>query len=137
VVGEASRTVHPAGERTVTHETLILDEGVQGQGFATRYNAQVEESYRASGVERVELTANVDVGGYSWARAGYDFRDDQARADVADLARERFGDEFQSVLSNPDSSPIDFAMVGHTPGATTWPGKELMLESTWDGVKNL
>lgn len=145
-VGEATRTVQPAGTRTVTHETLTLVEDVQGQGFATRFNAQAEASYRASGVERVELTANIDVGGYSWARAGYDFKDDDSRSAVAELAREQLSSsgisdsaraEFESVLGNPDSSPIDFAMVGHTPGATTWPGKEMMLDSTWDGVKVL
>ena len=35
------------------------------------------------------------------------------------------------------ASPLDLAMVGHTPGAKTWPGKEIMLESDWQGVKML
>ncbi len=46
-------------------------------------------------------------------------------------------DEFWRIRRDPASTPLDVAMVGHTPGATTWPGKEIMLDSDWQGVKML
>lgn len=57
----------------VDHSELSLTPGAQGAGFAARFNARSEEFYRAQGFQDIQLTANVDVGGYAWARQGYDF----------------------------------------------------------------
>jgi GNAT superfamily N-acetyltransferase len=151
-VGQASRTiVRPNGDEPgyVIHQDLELQPGVQGTGFGSRFNAHAEEVYREQGMDRIELGANVDVGGYAWARAGYDFQpvgEDgiDTRSFVAQRAREKAGgyddatgQEIERVASKPDAAPIEFAMIGHTPGATTWPGKEIMLGSSWSGVKKL
>ena len=65
---------YDADELLVAHHDLLdLDGDVQGQGFAEAFNSHLEAWYRASGVDRIELTANIDVGGYAWARAGYDY----------------------------------------------------------------
>lgn len=145
-VGQAERAILPAGQRTVRHDGMALEPGMQGQGFATRFNAHAEESYRAHGIEKITTTANIDVGGYSHARAGYDFATPDARRQVAELAlarRSRFSDpikaEIDRVAGNPHSSPIDFAMIGHgQPGQPVdWPGKQIMLGSQWEGVKTL
>jgi hypothetical protein len=145
-VGQACRTIHPAGQSRVNHNYLVLDQGQRGQGFATRFNDHAEEAYRANGIRMITLHANIDVGGYAWARAGYDFRNGQtrrataARAYVESVKR---GDppevlrRFSGLLGDEKTTPLDLAMVGHTPGATTWPGKEIMLESDWQGVKML
>jgi hypothetical protein len=151
-VGQAYRTiVRPSGDKPgyVSHEDFELNPGVQGTGFGSRWNARAEEVYREQGMDRVTLGANIDVGGYAWARAGYDFQpkgDDgyDSRQVVASHARQKAGNydaatraEIDRVASNPKASPIDFAMIGYVPGATTWPGKEIMLESSWSGVKEL
>jgi len=144
-VGMAERTIHPAEQRTVQHGGMVIEEPFQGQGFATRYNAHQEAAYRAHGIREITLTADIDVGGYSWARAGYDFADDVARSTVANRAREtgrrKFNIDVQAeiarVADNPNSTPIEFAMIGWQPGASTWPGKQIMLGSVWDGVKVL
>lgn len=147
-VGEA--TFHISGDgQTVYHSALVLEDGVQGQGFATRQMIHVVDAYRRAGVKTMTLDANHDVGGYAWARAGFSF--DQGRAartghgrdEIAGRFRNRASqypahqEEMRRVASDPDASPIDFAMVGHTPGAKTWPGKEIMLESTWAGKLDL
>lgn len=143
-VGEATRTILRPDQRAVRHDGMGIEPGFQGQGFATRFNAHVEESYRAHGIDRIELNANIDVGGYAWARAGYDFRDDGARsaalvhmAKQAENYSQAVRDEVNRAIRNRDVTPIELAMIGYTPGATTWPGKEMLLGSTWDAVKRL
>ena len=145
-IGEACRTMHPASQARVNHNYLVLDEGQRGQGFATRFNAHAEETYRANGIKMITLHANIDVGGYAWARAGYDFRNSQTRrstgadAYVASAKRsdpQPVTDQFRKLAYDDKATPLDIAMIGHTPGATTWPGKEIMLESDWQGVKML
>lgn len=142
-VGVISRAIHH-DTNSVGHSSINLDRGLRGQGFATRFNANAEQKYREAGVESIRLHAGSTVGGYAWARAGYGFADPASRQDVGARALEAGGkysasvrSEIRRVVDNPNSSPIDFAMIGHTAGAETWPGKEIMLGSEWDGVKIL
>ena len=145
-VGESVRTIHPPGQARVNHNYLVLDKGIRGQGFATRFNAQAEDAYRANGIKIITLHADIDVGGYAWARAGYDFRSNQTRsatvawAYVQAITRNyppEVTREFRDLMMSGRATPLDLAMVGHTSGALTWPGKEIMLESDWQGVKTL
>lgn len=146
VVGEAVRTIRPANQRTVRHDGMALQPGMQGQGFATRFNAHAEESYRAHGIQRITTNANIDVGGYSHARAGYDFANNESRsAAIVHMVTtpkypsypQAVRDQVNAAIRNNNVTPIELAMIGHTPGATTWPGKEMLLGSMWEGVKTL
>lgn len=144
-VGWAGFEISPDG-KSVEHSGMELTENFQGQGFATRQMVHVVDSYKRSGVKEMTLTANSDVGGYAWARAGFQFRDSAARDTVAAhahaMARARNYDpdiraQIGRVANNPNSSPADYAMIGHVGGAKMWPGKEIMLDSTWDGILSL
>lgn len=89
-VGEFIRTIKldDQGRIVAHHSELSIDPALQGSGFAKAFNDNLLDWYRRSGVHRVELTANIDVGGYAWARAGYDFKDaDAARVFVEDSIR--------------------------------------------------
>lgn len=154
-VGTGTRSIGPASRREVTHQGFNIDPSLQGQGFMTRYNAQVEQAYREHGIERVTLHAGAGgdaefraIGAYAWARAGYQFETPAAREVVARAARDYAAKadlspamraEIKRVAANPNATPADFAAIGRTPGATTWPGKEIMLGNPagWSGVKVL
>lgn len=60
----------------VEHAYLKLERRHQGQGFAKAFNEYLYDWYRDSGVDHVKVHANIDVGGYTWARQGFDFRDE-------------------------------------------------------------
>jgi GNAT superfamily N-acetyltransferase len=60
---------------SVYHKLLQLDPSVQGSGFAAAFNAQAMQYYRQAGYKQVTLHADIDVGGYAWARQGFNFRD--------------------------------------------------------------
>lgn len=87
------------GQRVVQHDFLRLDETVQGQGLASSMNHRAEAYYRASGVDAIELTAaggGDNVGGYAWARAGYNWDPKvtpRVNLDGLELARSRTPDE--------------------------------------------
>lgn len=144
--GSAIFRISPDG-KTVHHSEMELEEDFQGQGFATRQMLHVLDSYRELGVERMTHRANSDVGGYAWARTGFEFETPGARATIAANFEthakytHRYSEdvraEMRRVARNPHASPIDFAMVGHQSGMTTWPGKEIMLRSAWDAVMEL
>jgi hypothetical protein len=90
-VGKTERTFHRGNgddpdARWVSHDLLYLDKDQQGAGFAQEFNAHMENAYRDSGVSHIRLEANIDVGGYAWARQGYDFADQATAEKIRDRA---------------------------------------------------
>lgn len=63
----------PDGSRHAVHKVLTLKTNHQGQGFAKAFNAHNFDWYREHGIGLVHLNADIDVGGYAWAREGYDW----------------------------------------------------------------
>lgn len=61
------------GRLYVAHELLKIQRKYQGSGFQAQFNGNLIDWYKRSGAAYVKVGANIDVGGYTWARAGYDF----------------------------------------------------------------
>lgn len=157
-VGTFTRTLvrEPGGPFVAYHTQLTLDPDVQGQGFAKAFNAQALDWYRSAGVDRIELQANDDVGGYSWARQGFDFKNERAASRVLSRLRK--------LTDNPDTDDVqrraaldlldradrtgfgnsgfptayEVSQVGRQFGMgrdDRWAGKEAMLDSSWAAVR--
>lgn len=73
----------------VSHDWLRLERNVHGSGFANAFNGQLIDWYRRSGVKRVEVHADIDVGGYTWARQGFDFRSEVDANSILNKLRRR------------------------------------------------
>ena len=101
-VGDFERGIdlNADGTLSVVHEELLLNSNVQGQGFAEGFNNQAFSWYRSIGVDRVSLLANSDVGGYAWARAGYDWKDDDP-SNLLEI-QERINRARQGALTMPN-----------------------------------
>lgn len=56
----------------VYHALFSLSDQHQGEGLAKDFMRGSVETYLAHGLDRIELGANIDVGGYAWARYGFD-----------------------------------------------------------------
>ncbi|GLY08245.1 ADP-ribosyltransferase [Actinoplanes sp. NBRC 101535] len=164
-VGQAIRAfaLQRGEEPQLFNELLRLHKTVQGSGFANRFAARNEQFAAAHGFTKVGLSANLDVGGYAWARAGFDFANtDSAESignDAAGLIANRGKDgtwddatvtamqglvdrTTQAASLDEMPTPMEWAMVGWTPEsgsgrAAMWPGKQLMLDASWSGVKRL
>lgn len=73
----------PNGDLVAKHELLALNQkGLTGHGFGHEFNKQSEEFYKAQGVKRIMLQANITVGAYAWAKQGYDWADRETRDDA-------------------------------------------------------
>jgi GNAT superfamily N-acetyltransferase len=72
--GVFHRQVSKDGAR-VHHSMFDLEPQFRGKGFATAFNKHVFMRYKELGIKRVELLANMEVGGYAWARQGFRPRD--------------------------------------------------------------
>lgn len=79
------------GSLEAEHAFLELDRRAQGSGFASEFNGNLYDWYRRSGVARVRVHADIDVGGYTWATQGFDFDNDSQRDRVLTRAK-RFVD---------------------------------------------
>ncbi|WP_285555037.1 hypothetical protein [Actinoplanes regularis] len=64
---------NPDGTVEVHHEKLKLDRWWQGRGFSRAFNNHMEGWYVESGVDRITLRAAMDIGGYVWARDGFNW----------------------------------------------------------------
>lgn len=60
---------------TIEHEWFTLDDSYQGTGLATAWNAYAFDYYKRAGYKGVTVHADLTVGGYTWARQGFDFDD--------------------------------------------------------------
>lgn len=141
----------------VHNSYLKINKDYQGQGIAQAIYRNQEDWLIREGVPTITIEANIDVGGYAWARAGFDYKDAaEARRHISSMMQKSIGhygpddpttkqlaaikDQLDSVRDDPESefpTPFEISNVGYTPGAKTWPGKELMLGTHWEAIKYL
>lgn len=161
-VGHGDRAFYRGddGNLAAVHELLTLDPEVQGSGFAAAFNGNLTNWYRDQGVSRVELIANVDVGGYAWASNGYDFVDEDSAARVLRRLRGRLegadgpsAEAGRDILRRAESEPFgsagyptafEISQIGRPPNLSSrvagetgqsWLGRDVMLGSVWEGVR--
>lgn len=69
----AKRTIF-LKDRLVYHDLFDVKDEFQGYGIGQYAHDRLMNLYRSQGIESVELEANIDVGGYTWARFGFDWK---------------------------------------------------------------
>lgn len=159
-VGTTQRIFRNTGGKLwVYHAYLSLNRNVQGQGFAEAWNGHLMNWYTESGLDRIEVTANIDVGGYTWARQGFDWKDSYGAQHIGERlgyqltgsnARRYTAEQVSAAQSVSDRlsrahfgdsdypTAYEVSQAGRLPGQgkeDAWPGKTAMLGSTWSGVK--
>jgi hypothetical protein len=74
------------GNSYVDQSFMEIPAHLQGGGLAARWAAQLQTQYRENKLKYVTVHADIDVGGYAWAKAGFDFKNPEAgRRMVGDL----------------------------------------------------
>lgn len=94
-VGGFARSISDDG--SVHHDLMQLSRSAQGAGFAREFNAHAEDVYRANGITEIELEADIDVGGYAWAKAGY-----QWDYDVGNPPTDHIRSRLDDLMADPD-----------------------------------
>jgi hypothetical protein len=80
---------------TVTHENFVINDAAQGRGIAEEFYAWNEHAYAKAGFKSITMLANMDVGGYAWAKAGFHW-DHETGAEVS----QKFDDLRQAMSYN-------------------------------------
>lgn len=83
-----SKDMHPDDGRdvhSVEHHVLDLPKHMQGKGGAKELLSNSQHFYDKHGVDKIELTAGLDIGRYAWARMGF-----TARSKDVDVYRKAF-----------------------------------------------
>lgn len=139
------------GYLIVDNDLLDLEPSAQRQGFSAAFYDALDAYYERSGVDLTRVHASLGVGGYAWARRGFDWNP------------KRLGESFSNIrtrirmmLGNPTVSAGDKRILQdiadlfdeNDPGGG-WPipsdlarlsgddaqlGRTLMLGSSWYGI---
>ena len=64
-------SIGKSGSLIVQNEQLQIPESLQGSSINKDLFSSALDLYKAKGVSKVQLSANVDVGGYAWFRYGF------------------------------------------------------------------
>ena len=129
------------GSLVVHHEVFRIPMSAQGSGLAKTVLADSYDTYMNIGVDRIETHANLDVGGYAWARFGFKADDPADLANqLMERAREmppRLASRVKKIIETHAYDPnLPWIVAGITDGDDKV-GKGLLLDSEWDGTLDL
>lgn len=145
-IGSISRVLYPSEGRAY-HSYLRLDK--TGVGWARQLLANQMEVYKTTGISKVDLGANIDVGSYAWAKYGWL---PKTPGDWTDLARTlsikliRLKRSLQpgvpemvnQLLQSPDPRTIWKISDLTAPVVKDLTlGKALLMNESWDGRLDL
>lgn len=122
------------------HEIFTLRDGSQGVGVAKTVLASQIALYQKLGIHTVSLHANIDVGGYAWAKYGFapkytDWM--QLRQTIKDKLSFMIFD-----LTVGEANGLSKLVASDDPKAIwaiadSWHGKKLLIKTQWEGELNL
>lgn len=126
----------------IRHDFFELPDRMQGGGYAKDVLGAGLESYQEMGVEEIVLQANISVGGYAWARAGFVPRSPE---DFRWYMNERLltkalpEEDYRLVKTLIDTTPAEtlaYDLAKATLGDRKI-GKELLLGAKWEARMDL
>lgn len=125
-------------KKVVYHDVFNLPSELQGKGLSKSVFRELFKSYESMGIDRVEVLANMDVGGYCWGRYGFSAK----TSEIKDLVQRRFSEE---VISQNDFEEVSEILKMSGPNirmdeiANLKCGKALLLSNKvkWRGFIDL
>lgn len=125
--------------KNVTHSLFDIPPALQGKGMSKDVLQAFYKQYKNMNLNNIKIHANKDVGGYAWARYGFQmenkqdilfFIDDISQDTVTkDLARRLVDDFYKNRHIN---TPFPMNLISDT----SW-GKNFLLKSDWNGFLDL
>ena len=143
------------GKITISNDLFKLAERDQEQGFGKQITSNLVDVADHIGASKIELEANINIGGYAWARYGFapskegfkNFTDrlikdnpekiaaltPSQKKELDDIIEQKMLFNSQATLAMQDLSALDFK----DPSAKFHFGKDLLLGSSWFGSIDL
>lgn len=118
----------------VHHDLFQLPKSAQGKGTSKRVLGMFYEEYKRMGVTEISVDANIDVGGYTWARYGFNATDKHEALEAVWKTPEaqQFIEDYYSKNGLSEDKPFPMYLLTEQP----W-GKNALLGSFWEGTLNL
>lgn len=129
---------YDGNNKIVSHDIFELPDVLQGKGISKRVFKELFSEYENIGIDRVEVFANMDVGGYCWGRYGFSAK----TSEIKDLVQRRFS---EGVISQNDFEDVSEILKMSGPNirmneiANLRCGKALLLSNKvkWRGFIDL
>lgn len=154
-IGDFKRSIYAYGNTLeVHHDSFSIQEVYEGLGFGSTFYQNAENVYLGQGIDKVTVYANISVGGYAWARMGFDFEKPEELRSKQTMAKDAWKSSWNRFKSNDtDPMPVmptfthawELAAMkspwdSHFPRYTDNPksntfGKYVLLGKSWDGIK--
>jgi predicted GNAT family acetyltransferase len=139
IVRDFSKT---KGKISVDHSLFTVPEELQGKGVSKQIFKAFYKQYNNIGVSGINVHANIDVGGYTWAKYGFCTSQSGAMSLISSRLQQniispaQFNDATNIVkqyfTSNNKASNFPMNLL-----ADTEYGKKLLLGSDWNGCIDL
>lgn len=136
---ERTFTQNRQGERVVSHDYFKVPPSLQGAGLSKKIFTTYYTEYKAAGIELIEVGANLNIGGYTWAKYGFSATNQaEVNGVLANLTKgsatfAATKAEMQKVVTafydaNSTNTPFPMDRLANIPGA-----KNLLLGTDWHG----
>lgn len=73
IVIDRSFMINSSGEKEVRHELFTLPKELQRKRLSKKIFAKLYDGYKKANIDIISVYANIDQGGYTWARYGFTF----------------------------------------------------------------
>ena len=125
------------GDLVAYHSLLELDAGLQGRGVSKGIISALLPAYKKMGVDRIEVHANMDVGGYTWARYGFKADARQARRLAGQIEDDGLAKKASAIVEDfYKSHKADEGFPVNLIASHSW-GKKALLGTEWGGYVDL
>ncbi|MCZ4497275.1 MAG: hypothetical protein JWM25_1860, partial [Thermoleophilia bacterium] len=151
-VGRFNRdqTLHASGRLEVHHSLMTIDSSRQGTGYARSFNDRAFARYAEAGVDDVTIDAALSMGGYAWARQGFELvgngADEVARATnraekltrLVDRSRSKIDDAAYAELEprlyrGGELRPDTLTSVQELAAMPV--GRSVLVGNSWSGIR--
>lgn len=125
---------------TVKHDIFSLPKHLQGRGISKEINKILLKEYLKSNISQIDLYANKDIGGYTWAKYGFVSTD---KTVIESIINKGFRDkkitqtQKDSLLLNIESDIKNLGCIVMNDIARQPYGKDLLLGTNWEGKLDL
>ena len=135
------RKLYEDNLKYVKHDYFALPEKLQGKGFSKEMFRIWHQQYLNTKIDKIKVHANLDVGGYTWAKYGFKPYEVKQMAQFFDKAKNLHtnklisDDEYNDFLNIVEESEDGLLDLNNI--ANTVYGKKILLESSWFGEIDL
>ncbi len=122
------------GEPECHHNLFTLPQQAQGKGISREIFADLYEQYRKIGIRYATVYANIDVGGYTWAKYGFYANNmHEALNAVRNYKNmQDFVEDWYNTNGVPADTPFPMYLIANQAN-----GKKYLLNSDWEGYIDL